>query len=70
MAYLWKVLVALDQLVNTVLGGEPDETISSRAGKAKLRGKRWGCLLCNFLDWFDGGHCEKAIEPDEGRRLE
>ena len=31
--YFWNVLVAIDQLFNTILGGDPDETLSSRMGK-------------------------------------
>lgn len=61
-----RILVAFDQLVNAVLNGYPDETISSRAAKAARRGSKWGCILCKFLDWFDKDHCEKTIELDEG----
>lgn len=64
--YAWNLLIALDQLANTVLGGYPDETISSRAGKAARAGKRWGCVLCQILDRIDKRHCEKNIEVDEG----
>ena len=67
--YLWNLLVSLDQFINTALGGFPDETISSRAAKSRKRGKRWACILCRILDWIDPGHCEKNIEPDEGRPL-
>lgn len=66
--WFWNVLISVDQLGNTLAGGDPDETISSRAGKAKQEGKRWGCVLCRILNWFDRGHCDKSIEPDEGAR--
>lgn len=63
-----RVLIALDQLGNVlVLNGHEDETISSNAAKASLRGERWGCVLCKVLDWIDPGHCQDAIERDEGR---
>ena len=62
------VLISIDQLGNALLRGDPDETISSRAAKAEVRGKRWGCLLCKFLDKLDPNHCEKSIETDEGKR--
>lgn len=65
--YFWNILVSLDQLVNTLLGGDPDETISSRAAKAKLNNKKWGCLLCKLLDRIDPNHCDKYIELDEGK---
>jgi hypothetical protein len=66
MAYLWNLLVSLDQFINTFLLGDPDETISSRAAKAQLKGKRWGCVLCRLLDYVQKGHCLKSIETDEG----
>ena len=65
--WIWNILVSLDQFGNTLFGGDPDETISSRSGKAHRAGKRWGHVMCRFLSFFDPGHCEKAIEPDEGR---
>lgn len=64
--YLLNLLIALDQGVNTFLGGDPDETISSRAGKGQAQGKRWACVLCRFLDWFQRDHCVKSIERNEG----
>ena len=64
--YALNNLIALDQLLNTILGGAPDETISSRAGKARARGDWWGCYLCLFLDWIDPRHCETSREDDEG----
>lgn len=63
--YLFNLLISADQFFNTVLGGNPDETISSRAAKAKLQGKQWGCVLCKLLDKFDKNHCDKSIELDE-----
>lgn len=64
--YFWNVLISLDQLGNALAAGSPDETISSRAGKAMRDGKRWGCVLCKFLNWFEKDHCAKSIELDEG----
>ena len=66
MQYFWNVLIAVDQLANALLGGHPDETISSRAAKAQRSGKLWGCVLCKVLHWIDRDHCEKSIELDEG----
>jgi hypothetical protein len=65
-SYLWNLLVSLDQSLNTILGGHPDETISSRAAKSRKQGKRWACILCDLLDKLDPNHCEKSIEADEG----
>lgn len=64
--YFFNLLVAFDQLANTFLGGDPDETVSSRAAKAADNGTKWGCVLCKLLDYVDNGHCGRYIERDEG----
>lgn len=67
--YLWNVLIALDQLANTLLAGDPDETISSRLGKMQRKGNKFAKCACRVLDFFDEGHCEKSIEKDRGKPL-
>ena len=71
--YLLNVLLSIDQLGNSLLCGDPDETISSRIGriKRKWNGRipRW--RICTRLtDWaldkIDPGHSIDAIEDDEG----
>ena len=64
--YVWNILIAVDQLANTFLGGDPDETISSRAGKVQHK-SRWAKALCWFLNKLDTNHCRDAIEEDEGK---
>lgn len=67
--YFWNILIAFDQLINTVLGGDPDETISSRMGKHIENDRCTFCkLICGVLDIFDKDHCAKSVEPDEGSR--
>lgn len=68
-ARAWQLSVSFDQLGNAATNGDPDETISSRAGKARLLGRRWGCVLCKLLDALDKDHCARFIELDRGRRL-
>ena len=64
--YIWNILIAIDQLFNTIFGGDPDETISSRLGKH--RNANWFTrLLSRFLDLFQSKHVEKSIELDEGK---
>jgi len=64
--YFWNVLIAIDQLANTIfLRGDPDETISSNAGK-KQHKARWAKTLCWLLNKLDTNHCKKSIELDEG----
>lgn len=63
--YIINVCTAFDQLINAILLGDPDETISSRMGKFKdtVPPYAW---LCWLLDLIDPGHCDKAVEGDEG----
>lgn len=52
----------LDEGLNTLRGGDPGETISVAAAKARLQGKPWGCKLCKFLAvLLRGDHCTKAL---------
>lgn len=59
--YLFSLLVALDQVLNALLGGYADETISYRSAKAREQGQRWGCVLCKALDKIDPDHCAKTV---------
>jgi len=71
--YILNLLISLDQLGNSLLAGDPDETISSRIGRIKQKwgGKipRWRCFT-RWADWvlerIDPNHTVEAIEHDEG----
>ncbi len=67
--YFWNILISVDQFINTLLGGDPDETMSSRMGKNILAGK---CKICKAICWvlniFQKDHCMKSIEPNVGSR--
>lgn len=72
--WAWNILISLDQLLNTMFGGDPDETISSRLGKLKVRYSGvipWYRPLAKTLDYLldavDENHCIDAIEHDEGK---
>lgn len=68
--YLWNFLIAVDQLINTILGGVPDETISSRMGKRVVKKNCKVCkVICRILDLFEKDHCIKSIEEDEGTSI-
>jgi hypothetical protein len=67
--YVFNALIAIDQLLNTLLFGDPDETMSSRMGKYAARGRGWfPCQLCKLLNLLDKDHCKKSIELDEGEK--
>lgn len=65
--YLKNVLISLDQLLNAMLGGDPDETICSRVWKASQRGEGWAQKARIVLDEvFGRNHCQESEESDEG----
>lgn len=64
--YVRNVAVAVDQLLSALTGGDPDETISSRLGKAQRRGQPFACIACRLLDLIQRNHCARSIEDDEG----
>jgi len=73
--YIWNILVAVDQLANTLFGGDPDETISSRlgkwtrSGKNKRGNKKVLFKIANFVvELFEKDHFAKSIEEDEGKK--
>lgn len=60
--YIFNWLISLDQLGNTLAFGNPDETISSRAGRCAKKGGNRPCYwLCKLLHTVDKNHCEKSI---------
>lgn len=74
LRYIWNILIAIDQLANAMLGGDPDETISSRLGKFVRDNQEdtgfkglISNVTCELLDVIDPGHCQKSIEDDEGK---
>lgn len=75
LKYFWNVLIAIDQLVNTIFGGDPDETLSSRMGKWAIEGQHQKGLrkvlycVCNYVvELFEKDHFKKSIESDEGAK--
>lgn len=66
--YIWNLLIAIDQLGNAILAGNPDETISSRMGKRVVKKNCKACkMICSLLNLIDENHCIKSIEelPNE-----
>lgn len=61
--YLVNGFLALDLLLNAVLGGDPHETLSHRTARAELAGNRLAAVGCRVLGWFDPGHCDWSLTP-------
>ena len=65
--YGWAVVVAVDQLVNTVLGGYPDETFSSRTHRKALAGQPFWRLVRWAIDglfFWEKDHCHQSYESE------
>ena len=71
MAYGKNVLIAVDQLANALLAGWPDETLSSRAWRWQIAGKRsWPCRVIDRLFFWEDAHCYQSyVSEREGRQL-
>jgi hypothetical protein len=70
VSYFKSILIALTQLLNTLLGGYPDESTSSRLWRLHLKGEPHGTVLAALVDvvffWQDD-HCRKAYEAERTR---
>lgn len=71
MTYGKAVLIAADQLVNALLAGWPDETLSSRAFRWEKDGVRlWPRRLIDRLFFWEKQHCFQSYQSErEGRQL-
>jgi hypothetical protein len=65
--YIFNILIALDELLNAICGGEPDETLTFRLAKDREQGSVVGCVLCKFLDIFEKDHCTKSVERNRSK---
>jgi len=74
--YIFHVLIAIDQLLNTILGGYPDESISARC----WREQRYARYIIDVLFFWQfrlaqesgmpdrwQGHCELCYEYEQDR---
>ena len=67
--YILQILIALDQLLNTMLCGWADETFSARCH----REKRWLEYVIDLLFWWQVDkngkwHCEQCYQHEMERR--
>lgn len=63
------LVIAIDQLLNAVFGGWCDETLSSRAWRWELDGKRaWPRKLIDAIFFWEKDHCQKSCESELDRK--
>ena len=69
MKYPHKVGLALDQLLNAILGGYPDESLSARAFRWDRDGKRsWPKKVINAMFFWMRDHCKSAYHCEQELR--
>jgi hypothetical protein len=58
-----------DKALNTILAGDPNETVSQRTARAREAGQRWATHACAVLTWAGNlmganrDHCTWALSP-------
>lgn len=63
MTYLKSVAIGIDQLLNTVLGGYPDETLSARSYRKQ---DAWYYIINKIFFW-QKDHCRESWESEVNR---
>lgn len=74
--YILHILIAIDQLATALIGGFPDETLSSYAWRMEQQGKPWGRITRPLIDWLaltlfgDEDHCARSTASERARAQE
>lgn len=71
--YILNILIAIDQLANAALNGDPDETLSARAWRTEQDGKIFGKIFRPVIDtiallFLDFNHCYKSYQSEVKRK--
>jgi hypothetical protein len=70
MTYLQALAIAFDQLINALLNGSPDETLSSRAWRMHLKRQPywwWLASAINGIFFWQANHCRGAYARELAR---
>ena len=67
--YLLNVAIAIDQTLNALRGGSPDETLSAAAWRTEQEGRILGRIFRPLIDmifWpIERDHCRMAFESEQ-----
>lgn len=69
--WIYQNLIAVDQLLNTILLGSADETLSARAYRTEQSGKIFGKIFRPTIDlllFFDRQHCYTSYLAEKERK--
>lgn len=67
LAYLINLATAISQLVNAMVGGHPDETLSARAWRGHIEGNAFWSMLrlsLNSVFFWQVDHCRSSFLAD------
>jgi hypothetical protein len=68
--YLLNIAIALDQVLNALRGGSPDETLSAAAWRTEQKGRLLGRIFRPVIDLLatplERDHCRKSFESEQG----
>ena len=66
--YLLNVAIAIDQTLNALRGGSPDETLSAAAWRTEQEGRILGRIFRPLIDLlahpWEHDHCRKSFESE------
>lgn len=66
--YLLNVVIAVDQTLNALRGGLPDETLSAAAWRTEQKGRLLGRVFRPLIDLLfaplEKDHCRKSYESE------
>ena len=68
--HIFQILIAFDQLINTLFLGYADETISSRMYRYELEDKILGKIFRPIIDkifWYQKEHCRQSYLSEQLR---
>lgn len=63
-----QVLIAIDQLLNTLLGGFCDETLSARAYRQTFKGNHLPRKIIDGLFFWQKSHCYQSYLSEKQRK--
>lgn len=67
--WLEQVAIAIDQLINAILGGWADETMSSYAHRLRIeKDISWVERVIDTLFFWQKEHCKTAYESERARK--
>lgn len=68
--YFHQLSIAVDQLLNTLLSGYADETLSARAYRMSPKKRRWYLMerIINNIFFWQENHCRSAYRAEHLKR--